>query len=316
MIALSPPPPGPPQHDDSPAAGRRVFWRNFLLIAAGHVAILLALFTVSLLRPKPKPDEVLWLDGGSLGGAEIAASAEPETAPAIAEPEPPVQKIEEPIPEPTPPTVEKKVESEIVEPKATPKPATPKPSTPKPATPKATPATKSKATPAASSKPKADASPKPAATPKPNGKGAETAKVTPSPDKAKGGNSTAGSGAKDAKSKSADGGAGKGKGTGKTGSGGGGISQFGWYMDSLHDYYYSRWEQPVGIGQDVIATVKLRILKDGTIAKHDMVKSSGNPQMDESVMSAVEKVKQIDPLPAGLGNGEYFDLNVAFKVGG
>ena len=84
----------------------------------------------------------------------------------------------------------------------------------------------------------------------------------------------------------------------------------------LHDRYYSRWEQPVGIGQDVVATVKLRIMKDGTIAKHDMIKSSGNPQMDESVMTAVEKVKQIDPLPAGLGNGEYFDLNVAFKVGG
>ena len=87
-------------------------------------------------------------------------------------------------------------------------------------------------------------------------------------------------------------------------------------MDSLHDYYYSRWEQPVGLGQDVIATVKLRIMKDGTIAKHDLAKSSGNPQMDESVMTAVQKVEKIDPLPGGLGNGEYFDLNVAFKVGG
>ena len=84
----------------------------------------------------------------------------------------------------------------------------------------------------------------------------------------------------------------------------------------LKDRYYSRWDQPIGIGQDVIATVKLRIMKDGTIAKHDLVKSSGNPQMDESVMSALEKVKQIDPLPAGLGNSEFFDLNVNFKIGG
>ena len=349
---LQPPPFGPPQREESGAAEHRVFWRNFVLIAFGHLVIVLALFLSGMLRPKPKPVEVLWLDGGAMGGGENAApaAAEPEIETPIAEPDPPMDEIEEPMPEfeepipqPTPPPVEKPVESEIVEPKATPipaipkpatpKPATPKPATPKPATPKPTtpkpatpkPATPKPATPKASPKatPKASASPKPATSPKPAAASTDKGKATPSPDKKTAGNSGEKNAAKNAKVGGAGGGAdksagtGKGSGTGKTGSGSGtGISQFGWYTEMIHDRYYSRWEQPVGIGEDVLTTVRLRIMKDGTIAKHDMVKSSGNPQMDESVMSAVEKVTQIDPLPAGLGNGEYFDLNVAFKVGG
>ncbi len=324
---LQPPPFGPPQREESGAAEHRVFWRNFVLIAFGHLVIVLALFLSGMLRPKPKPVEVLWLDGGALGGGEnaAAAAAEPEIVEPSAEPDPPMDEIEEPMPEivepipqPTPPPVEKPVESEIVEPKATPAPATPKPATPKPATPKATTA---KATPKAT--PKASASPKPATSPKPGAASTDKGKATPSAEKKPAGNSDGKNAAKNGKSDGAGGGTdkaagtGKGSGTGKTGGGSGaGISQFGWYTEMIHDRYYSRWEQPVGIGEDVLTTVRLRIMKDGTIAKHDMVKSSGNPQMDESVMSALEKVKQIDPLPAGLGNGEFFDLNVAFKVGG
>ncbi len=326
---LQPPPFGPPQLEESGAAEHRVFWRNFVLIAFGHLVILLALFLSGMLRPKPKPVEVLWLDGGALGGGESAApsAAEPEIETPPAEPDPPADKVEEPIPEP--PSVEKPVESEIVEPRATPasttpKPATPKPATPKPATPK--PATPKPSAPKATPKatPKPSTSPKPAASPKPSAAAAEKGKATPSSDKKNTGSSDGKNGTtKDAKSGGTGGGTdkaagtGKGSGTGKTGScSGGGISQFGWYTEMIHDRYYSRWEQPVGIGEDVLTTVRLRIMKDGTIAKHEMVKSSGNPQMDESVISAVDKVKQIDPLPAGLGNGEYFDLNVAFKVGG
>ena len=333
---LQPPPFGPPQREDSGAAEQRVFWRDFALIAFGHLVVLLVLFLSGMLRPKPKPVEVLWLDGGALGGGESAApaAAEPEIETPIAEPDPPADKVEEPIPEPTPPSVEKPVESEIVEPRATPapatpkpatsKPATPKPATPKPATPKPAtpkPATPKPATPKAT--PKSSTSPKPEASPKPSAASADKGKATPSADKKAAGKSDGKNAAKDGKSGgTGDGtdkaaGTGKGSGTGKTGSGsGGGISQFGWYTEMIHDRYYSRWEQPVGIGEDVLTTVRLRIMKDGTIAKHEMVKSSGNPQMDESVISAVDKVKQIDPLPAGLGNGEYFDLNVAFKVGG
>jgi TonB family protein len=110
--------------------------------------------------------------------------------------------------------------------------------------------------------------------------------------------------------------AGSSNGSGETGSGSGDLSQFAWYKDMIHDRFYSRWAQPVGLGQDVVATLKLRINNDGTISNREMVRSSGNPQMDESVLRAAQKLEQIDPLPKGLGNGEYFDVNVNFKVGG
>jgi protein TonB len=105
-------------------------------------------------------------------------------------------------------------------------------------------------------------------------------------------------------------------GSGETGSGSGDLSQFSWYKDMIHDRFYSRWAQPVGLGQDVVATLKLRINNDGTISNREIMRSSGNPQMDESVLRAAQKLEQIDPLPKGLGNGEFFDVNVNFKVGG
>lgn len=110
------------------------------------------------------------------------------------------------------------------------------------------------------------------------------------------------------------GGAGEGTGKGKTGTGKDAASQFGWYHQLIDDAFRSRWEQPVGMGQDVVTSVKLRIMKDGRITVREMVKSSGNPQMDESVMRAAERVLEVDPVPKGLGNGEYYELIVAFKI--
>jgi len=109
---------------------------------------------------------------------------------------------------------------------------------------------------------------------------------------------------------------GSGDGTGETGSGNGDLSQFDWYWEMIRVRFYSRWAQPVGLGQDVVTTLKFRIMKDGTISTREMVRSSGNPQMDESVLEAAQKLEHIEALPKGLGNGEFFDLTVNFKVGG
>ena len=332
-----PPKPKSIPREDPDAEEKRDFRRNLIGVAIGHALILLVLFCAGIFKSKPKPEEVLWLSEGAMGGGESAAAAteEPEAKrePEIAEPEPVKPEKVEPIPEPTPPPKEEKTpDSDIVEPKpapapTTPKPATPKPATPKPATPKPTPkpatpkpATPKPATPKATPKDKAtaDSSPKPKADASPKPKTDDSKKPAGTPGVAKKEGDKSGTAKEGTSSKpgTTSGGTGDGTGKGKTGTGKDAISSFGWYTDMLHDRYYSRWDQPVGIGQDVVATVKLRIMKDGTIAKHDLVKTSGNPQMDESVMTAVEKVTQIDPLPAGLGNGEYFDLNVAFKVGG
>ena len=111
-------------------------------------------------------------------------------------------------------------------------------------------------------------------------------------------------------------GTGNGKGPGKTGSGSG-TSDFGWYFSMIHDRFHSRWDQPTSIarsGQDIVTTLKIRIGKDGTIQSREIVHSSGDTTMDQSVMTAAERVQEIDPLPVGLGSGDSFEINIAFKL--
>ncbi len=302
------------------------FRRNLLIVAALHVAFISAVWLLSQYPGKKKPDQVLWLESGSVGGGKTGAG-EPEPAPPDAsrpEPEPPA-----PVPEKMelvqPPPVAPPAPSEIVTPQArpaptppptatpkptTPKPTTPKSETPKPTTPKATPKETPKSTPKSKATPNADASPKPKSSP------AEKPKGTPGTKKTDGA-ATAASARTSAEKAGGNGpGTGNGKGTGKTGNGTG-EPQFGWYFSMLHDRFHNRWEQPTSIvraGADFVTTLKIRIAKDGMISAREIVNSSGNPVMDESVLAAAKKVEQIDPLPAGLGDGEFFEIKVNFKL--
>jgi TonB family protein len=60
--------------------------------------------------------------------------------------------------------------------------------------------------------------------------------------------------------------------------------------------------------------VQIRIEKDGTISDAKLVSSSGNPVMDESVMAAAKRVKQIDPLPQGLGSDGSYSVKINFEL--
>ncbi len=84
----------------------------------------------------------------------------------------------------------------------------------------------------------------------------------------------------------------------------------------LQDRFESRWQQPTSVvrsAQEFVTTLKIRINKSGAILTREIVNASGNSIMDESVLSAAEKVEAVDPLPAGLG-GETFDININFKL--
>ena len=311
----------------------RTFRRNVAIVAALHIAFVGLVYLIGSLRAKPAPEQVLWLEGGSIGGGDFPGenSAAPAPAPE-AEPLPdptPAEARPELIAVPPPPPV---APSELVTPPATPEPATPKPTTPKPETPK--PETPKPTTPKPTTPKPATPKPKPKATPKPKPK-PSTPKATPKPDgetspkpkaapaeKAEG---TTGAVKADGETKTASKtgttggngpGTGNGKGPGKIGSGSG-ASEFGWYFSMLHDRFHARWEQPTSIvrnAQEFTTTLKIRISKDGTILHREIVRTSGDTLMDESVMAAAERVQQIDPLPAGLGTGDFFEVNIAFKL--
>jgi len=83
----------------------------------------------------------------------------------------------------------------------------------------------------------------------------------------------------------------------------------------LHDRFYSEWVQPTSVVHNAKLTVllRIRIQKDGRISDYSISKSSGNPVVDESVTAAAARVKQVDPLPSGLGD-DYYDVNINFEL--
>jgi TonB family protein len=319
----------------APMADDIAFKRSLIVVALLHMALVAGFFLFSSSGKKDEHKEVIaWIDGSIAGGEEAGETEVRQANVEIIPESPPPVSVPELIsvpPEitPPPPPVEAPPPSEIVT--ATPRPATPRPTTPKPATPKpatpkpATPKPTPKATPKATPKPTPKATPNPKASPKPAADGDQEPKSKATPaEKPKGTPGVAKSGADASTTLAANAvrsggngpGLGNGKGLAKTGSGSG-MSEFGWYFSMLHDRFHARWEQPTNIdrgGAEVGTTLKLRISKDGVISEREIVKSSGFPQMDESVMAAASKVQQIDPLPAGLGNGEFFEVNVQFKL--
>lgn len=60
--------------------------------------------------------------------------------------------------------------------------------------------------------------------------------------------------------------------------------------------------------------MKIHIGRDGTIKSSEIVKSSGNPIMDQSVQTALGRVTKIDSLPAGLGSGDGYTVNINFEL--
>jgi len=112
-----------------------------------------------------------------------------------------------------------------------------------------------------------------------------------------------------------------GKGTSPGGGGhaggSGGESQFGWYGSMLHDRFYSEWVQPTSLastGAKNSVLVKIRIEKDGRVSNFEVLKPSGNATIDESVAAVARRVTQVDPLPAGLGSGDHYDVKINFEL--
>ncbi|MGH8093475.1 MAG: TonB family protein [Chthoniobacterales bacterium] len=297
------------------------FWRNVTIVGLIHAAVLLGLLWWSR-SPRPPPKNVVWMEGGAgmsaAAGAETPAAtpeAAPETTPEPTEEQPtpevmPTAKSEIEVPSPTisaPPTP-------TARPTPSPTPApTPKP-TPKP-TPRPTPKPTPKHKPKPSPTPKKKATPKPKAKPTPNEEEEKTEKENERKKaiaKAAFAKEKNGEGKEESSEKSAKKGSG---GAGGKGSGEGGASEFGWYGSMLQDRFHSEWIQPTSVihSADLSVTLRIRIQKSGRISDYSIVKSSGNPVVDDSVSAAAARVKQVDPLPSGLGD-DYYDVNINFVL--
>src|SRR5438067_2066652 len=305
----------PPSQRYGTPSGR--FWRNVVLIALAHVALIAGLIRWSVAaRASSNPESIVWLGGA---GDFPADESEERESPSAKEPPTDTESNRSEQDE----TADEKpvvttAKSEIELPSATPKPtATPAPK------PSATPALRAKTTPKPIPKltPRktlvAEASPKPSTEPKPsparaNAKSEKKDKIT----RAK----------KDSASPS---GSGQNGSTGKAGiasglpavasakAGGSSASEFGWYGNMLHDRFYSAWIQPttkVPSGTKISTLVNLRIEKDGRVSKFEIAKPSGNATVDESVAAVAKQISQLDPPPTRLIKGDHYDVKIDFEL--
>jgi len=292
-----------PPSQNQGAASRR-FWRNVVLIALAHAALIAGLIRWSVAARVPSnPENIVWLgnaEGVSTGESEDNTSPAPKQAPPPVEAKPQTDdeaKDEKPL------TAAK---SEIELPSLTPKPtatATPRP--------KPTPIPKSKAT------------PKP--IPQPTPKHTLVAKVSPKPSTKTKPPKSSEKLEKKEKHALAKTGAASQNGSGKTGSagkggsagGGNSASEFGWYGNMLHDRFYSAWIQPttsVPSGSKFSTLAKLRIEKDGRVSKFEIIKPSDNVVVNESVAAIAKKVTEVDAPPTGLIKGDHYDVKINFEL--
>jgi periplasmic protein TonB len=296
---------GPPSQRYGTPSGR--FWRNVVLIAMAHVALIAGLIRWSVAaRASSNPESIVWLGGAgdlSTDESEKQELASPKQPPTATESSEERDEVADEKPAVT------TAKSEIELPSATPKPT----ATATPAKPSATPALRAKATPKPIPKPTprktlvAKASPKPATKPKPspakaNAKSEKKDKIVLAK--------------KDSTSQT---GSGQSESTGKAGSASGGssASEFGWYGNMLHDRFYSAWIQPttnVPSGAKISTLVNVRIEKDGRVSKFEIAKPSGNATVNESVAAVAKQISQVDPPPTGLIKGDHYDVKINFEL--
>jgi outer membrane biosynthesis protein TonB len=279
------------------------FWRNIVLIALAHIALIAGLIRWSLAARASNADSIVWL----------GAAGEPET-----ETSPPAKRVT-PLVSPKPQNDDKTEEekpmvttakSEIELPSPTPKPTATASPRPKPTT---TPTPKPKGTPKPIPKPTpkkillAKTSPKQSPTDKPS-----PAKSSEKPGK-NGKNLTVKTGTASQSNSEKTGLTGK---SGTPGSGSS-ASEFGWYGNMLHDRFYSAWIQPttsVPSGSKISTLVKVRIEKDGRVSKFEIIKASANVVVNESVATIAKRVTEVDAPPTGLIKGDHYDVKINFEL--
>ncbi len=275
--------------------------QNFALCLSLAAALHLALFglifwffvthpqkteTLAALTPAPELVELQsahWIDANLVSAPSLASNADdpesdiPLPAPAEApkpetEPKPVTERLT-PIPKPKP-----RPKLTRIEPKPSPKPA-PRPKlTQIPAPPR-----KLQPAPLPTSAQKPTPKPTPAPKPAKPAKSAQTSKKPPN----SGATGTTG-------------------GTAQSGSRPSGNLND--YHASVHRAFSSSWDQPRSItsaGQKFRVKTEIVIARSGQILSARIVENSGHAQMDETVETALSRVKKVGPLPDVIQGASY-----------
>ena len=90
---------------------------------------------------------------------------------------------------------------------------------------------------------------------------------------------------------------------------------FGWYFALVKRALYEAWIQPSGLSAASGLTVqaRIRVERDGSISRREILRPSGHPAMDESVRRALDAVQRLAPLPPSY-RGSYRDITIVFEL--
>jgi len=319
------------------------FWTNVALITAAHAVIIVGLIHWSHESKDASAQSVVWMNDGAGDGVVL----EKKNLPAIRKSPVPrteskTELLSEHEPQEDRPYLASAT-SDIQLPTLTASPArtpSPKPTVTPARSPKPSPTAKAKSTPKPTPKPIPTASPARKSSPKKITLAKASPKpspiVKPTPEKSKNEQADVETEKKEIakaipakndssekqskKTAATETGSGKGAAPG-TGSGHAGgsanDSQFGWYGSMLHDRFYSEWVQPTTdptAGSKNSVLVKLRIEKDGRVSSFEVVRPSGNAELDESVKAIANRVGRVESLPDGLGKGDHYDVKINFEL--
>jgi len=102
------------------------------------------------------------------------------------------------------------------------------------------------------------------------------------------------------------------------GPSGGGPAYAGY--SSMVRYVYDRaWVSPDNTVSDAaVTTVKVTIARDGAVISSEIIKRSGDSQMDASVQRALDRVRNLQPFPEGMKDKQrtyIFDFDLRVKRG-
>lgn len=82
--------------------------------------------------------------------------------------------------------------------------------------------------------------------------------------------------------------------------------------DELYRKLFSVWDQPRGASTFLTTDVWIKLAPSGVILDKRVVKTSGDPEMDRTVLEAVTTTRAIGPLPRELRNG--YETTFRFRV--
>lgn len=298
-----------------PAPSPRIEPRTLFRVAAIHASLLAALVSLGwIFQPKTDDRFLEMIDLGNAGFNPVTDTSEP---PLGATPGPASAPPAAPKPQPKTPPAPQPAENKTPEPVPPPKPAetTPKPKpvpvAETPAKPAPAPKTPSVEAPQTQPSPSAPTKPKinvnTALSQKSSGGPAASASP-PSTATAKSG----GASSEQIRAQLASG-LGKVGGSGNPSAGSpSGTKGANTYNTVIRDALYRNWHVPAGPPPPAVVA-SLRIYADGRIEFRSFASSSGNPEVDESIVTAVKNTGTLPkPPPPGLANPHY-DIEVTFK---